>query len=250
MQSIPPSVTLIVAATLTNGIGVSGRLPWRLSREMAYFANLTSFVPHSSPSSSSESADANAKMNAVIMGRKTWDGIPSKFRPLKNRINVVVSREYPSLLQEETTPLVVKTNDIDTACAFPPNDDGSPLVYRRFLIGGAQLYEHALVRSTSTKYQLDRILLTRIVEPAFDECDVFLPEFRSSSQIAVEARSDPLALPESSVTETDEKANWRRASHQELSDWAGFQVPEGVQEEKGVKYVFQMWVHKKAGINV
>ncbi|KAG8776105.1 dihydrofolate reductase [Serendipita sp. 411] len=248
MQSLPPSVTLIVAATLNNGIGVGGRLPWRLSKEMAYFANITSFVPPSS-SSSEEVENVNLR-NMVIMGRKTWDGIPLKFRPLKNRINVVVSRGYPPLFQEESEPLVVKTNDVDEACAFQNGETGSTVVYRRFLIGGAQLYQHALARPISTRYHLDRILLTRIVEPAFDACDVFLPEFRSSSQIAIEIINPEGVSNEAEgqrqINEDEEREEkWRRASHQELSDWAGFQVPEGVQEEKGVKYVFQMWVRRK-----
>lgn len=34
---------------------------------------------------------------------------------------------------------------------------------------------------------------------------------------------------------------WRRASHDELKEYAGFDVPEGIQEEKGVQYEFQMW---------
>lgn len=72
-------LTLIVAATTNNGIGQSGKLPWRLSKEMAHFARVTSNAPE-------------GKMNAVIMGRNTWESIPKKFQPLLKRINVVISR--------------------------------------------------------------------------------------------------------------------------------------------------------------
>lgn len=72
-------MTLIVAATTSNGIGQSNKLPWRLKGEMAYFARVTSRAPPE-------------KVNAVIMGRKSWEGIPKKFRPLKGRRNVVISR--------------------------------------------------------------------------------------------------------------------------------------------------------------
>ena len=51
----------------------------RFRGDMAFFKKITS-----------ETAD-NSKKNAVIMGRKTWDSIPVKFRPLANRINVVLS---------------------------------------------------------------------------------------------------------------------------------------------------------------
>ena len=73
-------LTLIVAATTSNGIGHSSRLPWRLPHEMAYFAHVTSNAPE-------------GKKNVVIMGRKTWESIPPKFRPLKDRLNVVISRD-------------------------------------------------------------------------------------------------------------------------------------------------------------
>ena len=76
-------LTIIVAATLNNGIGQNGRLPWRLSKEMQYFARVTSNAPEGS-------------VNAVLMGRNTWESIPKKFRPLPKRVNVVVSsnRQY------------------------------------------------------------------------------------------------------------------------------------------------------------
>ncbi len=72
-------LTLIVAATISNGIGRNAGLPWRLPQEMAYFARVTSNAPEGTA-------------NAVVMGRNTWESIPIKFRPLKNRINVVISR--------------------------------------------------------------------------------------------------------------------------------------------------------------
>jgi len=72
-------LTLIVAATSTNGIGKGGQLPWRLPKEMAYFAKVTSAAPE-------------GKTNAVIMGRNTWESIPPKFKPLQRRTNIVLSR--------------------------------------------------------------------------------------------------------------------------------------------------------------
>jgi dihydrofolate reductase len=72
------SLTLIVAATVTHGIGRDGALPWKLSREMAYFKRVTSTAPE-------------GLRNSVIMGRNTWESIPRKFRPLAGRVNVVLS---------------------------------------------------------------------------------------------------------------------------------------------------------------
>ena len=72
-------LTVVVAATQSNGIGQSARLPWRLPKEMAYFAQVTSNAPE-------------GRANSVIMGRNTWESIPKKFRPLKGRVNIVISR--------------------------------------------------------------------------------------------------------------------------------------------------------------
>lgn len=70
--------TLIVAQDPSRGIGSKGKLPWRLSKEMRYFAQATTAAPE-------------GKHNAVLMGRTTWESIPKKFKPLKDRLNVVLS---------------------------------------------------------------------------------------------------------------------------------------------------------------
>jgi dihydrofolate reductase len=85
-------LTLIVAATKTNGIGKNGQLPWRLPKEMAYFARVTSHAP-------------DGRTNAVIMGRNTWESIPLQFRPLKKRTNVIISRNPSYTLYVQTLKL-------------------------------------------------------------------------------------------------------------------------------------------------
>jgi dihydrofolate reductase len=72
-------LTIIVAATKSHGIGRDGKLPWRLTKEISYFARITTKAP-------------DECVNAVIMGRKTWESIPTKFRPLPRRMNAIISR--------------------------------------------------------------------------------------------------------------------------------------------------------------
>jgi hypothetical protein len=71
---------IVVAATRKLGIGKGGTMPWKLPGDIAYFKELTT-----------RTADP-AKQNAVVMGRKTWESIPPKFRPLPGRVNIVLSR--------------------------------------------------------------------------------------------------------------------------------------------------------------
>lgn len=75
---------LVVAATEELGIGVLNNLPWRIPKDMAFFKHVTSVIP--------KELENQPVQNAVIMGRVTWESIPTKFRPLDNRFNIVVSR--------------------------------------------------------------------------------------------------------------------------------------------------------------
>lgn len=91
---------------------------------------------------------------------------------------------------------------------------------RVFLIGGSEIYKYGLELGL-----VDRILLTRVVEPDFEECDAYFPDF---------------------TKEKDSEGNliWNLAGHSELSSWADMEVAEGEIEEKNVKYRFEMWVRK------
>ena len=70
-------IAMIVAMDEDGCIGNQGDLPWRLKADMVRFKTLTE-------------ADG---YNAVIMGRKTWDSLPDSFRPLPERVNIVMSRD-------------------------------------------------------------------------------------------------------------------------------------------------------------
>lgn len=147
------SFSIIVAADEANGIGKDGRLPWHLPGDMAFYKRTTISAPE-------------GKTNVVIMGRKTYDSIPAKFRPLKDRINIVLSRalEYR---EDKGTML---TRSLDEALRLAA---GLANVQRVFVIGGGQIYSDALERADCTE-----ILLTR-VHARFD-CDTHLPPFEQA----------------------------------------------------------------------
>ncbi|WVQ75883.1 hypothetical protein IAR50_005517 [Cryptococcus sp. DSM 104548] len=200
-----PSLTAIVAATQENGIGINGGLPWRLPGEMKYFARVTT---GETPSSVAD------KQNVLIMGRKTWESIPTKFRPLKSRRNLVISGKGVDLGNAENSEV---HGSLNSAISALPSGPDAP---RAFLIGGSTLYTTALLSSPSDRPLVDRVLLTRILSQF--ECDAHLEDFASHQ------------------TPSGEKL-WKKCSTQELREWIGWDVEEE-QEEKGIKYRYEMWV--------
>ncbi|QPF76607.1 dihydrofolate reductase [Roseateles sp. DAIF2] len=132
-------VSLIAAVARDGGIGRGNELLARIPEDMARFKALTLGHP-------------------VIMGRKTWDSIPAKFRPLVGRRNLVLSRQSGLVLDgaEAFTSLEAAL----AACA----GDKVPEV---FVMGGAEIYALALPRA-------DRLLLTEL-DTRFDGADAFFP---------------------------------------------------------------------------
>ncbi|KAI0128943.1 dihydrofolate reductase-like domain-containing protein [Xylariales sp. AK1849] len=203
---LPVELTLVLAATRNMGIGRAGTLPWTgLKKEMAYFARVTKRLP---------SGAQSPTLNAVIMGRKTWDSIPPRFRPLKGRLNIVISRSPPEPAAEaanaETDP--VRVSSLEEAVEYV-NSSAPGKVGRVFVIGGAQIYGAALQLE-----EAKRILLTSVVNDF--ECDTFFPL---------------------QLFESPRGGKWAKKSKHELDAWSGETVPEGVQEENGTQYEFQMW---------
>lgn len=68
-------------------------MPWYIPKDLAYFSQVTTNAPAT-------------QVNALFMGRKTWESIPLRFRPLKKRINVVLSRndDYNLCVSFESHP--------------------------------------------------------------------------------------------------------------------------------------------------
>ena len=89
----PRPIYLIVATTQSSsrlGIGLANSLPWpSIKTDMQFFQKVTR---DSRPPSVDPPAGSSNTINAVIMGRKTYESIPSKFRPLSKRLNVIISR--------------------------------------------------------------------------------------------------------------------------------------------------------------
>ncbi|KAK3950397.1 dihydrofolate reductase-like domain-containing protein [Pseudoneurospora amorphoporcata] len=217
MSAILPTIelTLVLAATRDMGIGLNGGLPWTgLKKEMAYFARVTKRLPD-------KQLTGTKALNAVIMGRKTWDSIPPKFRPLKGRLNIVISRSVTSIPSAsekfESDEGPVMASSLEQAINYlRQQQQREHKVGKVFVIGGGQIYGAALVLPKEVS---KRILLTRVLSPEF-ECDTFFP---------LELKDEAAG------------SEWERKSKEELNEFVGEEVPEGVQVENGTEYEYQMW---------
>ncbi|KAG5419601.1 DFR1 [Candida metapsilosis] len=148
-----PKVTIIVAALKPlYGIGNNGGLPWRLRKDMAFFRRVTT-----------RTTDGSAR-NAVIMGRKTWDSIPHRFKPLPDRLNVIMSRSFESKVVDEG---VVHAKTVDDSLKLLEGFN----IERVYVIGGAEIYNEFMKSGL-----VDTVLLTEVEhsEQKDVELDTFL----------------------------------------------------------------------------
>jgi dihydrofolate reductase len=147
------NITLISALTWPGRvIGKDGHLPWKLPADMARFKALT--MGH-----------------AVLMGRKTWESLPPKFRPLPGRLNLVLSRQSDHRATGATDVRNLEQAVEKARMWYDMREsqgEDVPQDAQLFVIGGAQVYELALPRA-------DRLCLT-FVHHAF-EGDARFPAF-------------------------------------------------------------------------
>jgi len=150
-------VSLVAAVARGGVIGREGTIPWRLPEDVARFKMLTIGHP-------------------VVMGRRTWDSLPDRFRPLPGRRNVVVTRNpaWRADGAQHAGSLEEALRLLGTA----------PQV---FVIGGAELYAKALPLA-------DELLLTEI--DANFEGDTFFPSF---DRAAFEEASRELRVSETGI---------------------------------------------------
>lgn len=137
----------LIAATDKNGlIGNNGNLPWKIPEDMEYFKKVTTG-------------------NIVVMGRKTYISIG---KPLKNRINVLVSESILETFNPEKN-LDGYMNDIVVVKSFETILNGYFDTREMYIIGGRSIYAQALEQNIP-----DRILLSKI--DGEYEGDQYMPE--------------------------------------------------------------------------
>ena len=129
-------ISAIVAVDNDWGIGFNGELLEHIPEDLKRFKELTSG-------------------NVVIMGRKTWDSLPTK--PLPNRTNIVISNQKNTILNSSTVRLSLK--DI--------KEDINKIAYDVFIIGGVQIYTELLP-------YCDKVYVTKIFK-SHENVDTYFP---------------------------------------------------------------------------
>ncbi len=140
-------IYLIAAADLKNGIGIKGKLPWNLKRDLRFFQKKTI-----------KTDNANRR-NMVIMGSVTWESLPEGHRPLPGRMNVVLAKS-----KDYDAPGATVAHSIEEALSL-----ADERIEKIFFIGGASVYEQAIKRR-----DIKGIYLTRIKKEF--KCDAFFPK--------------------------------------------------------------------------
>lgn len=137
-------ISIIAALGKNRVLGSGGQLLWRIPDDLKRFKALT--TGHS-----------------VIMGRKTWESLPEKSRPLPNRTNIVVTSQ-----DEYQAPGAHVATSLEDALQKAREDSGNEEI---FVIGGGQLYAEALPH-------VDRLYLTLIDD--VKEGDTFFPPYEQA----------------------------------------------------------------------
>lgn len=150
-------VKLIVAKGANDVIGKDNDLIWHLPADMRFFTQTT-------------------KGHIVIMGRRNWDSIPLKYRPLSDRVNVVITRNAAF-----KDPGCAVFHSIEAALHHYQQAGSSQDI---FIIGGGQIYNHALENDL-----VDEMLVTHIDQDF--EGDTWFPVIDASKWQKTQVMSHP-----------------------------------------------------------
>lgn len=144
-------ITIVVAYGKKFVIGKDGKLPnWKLPADMAHFKELTM-----------DKEAEKYKGSIVVMGRKTYESFPLKYRPLPDRHNYIFSRQeprYQPLPENFYTHVVKSFTDVYWLSDF----DGITSDLKIFVIGGAEIYKTSLSLQKDDVLFVNEIIATEI----------------------------------------------------------------------------------------
>jgi dihydrofolate reductase len=140
-------INLIWAQARQRVIGHQGVMPWHLPEDLAHFKALTLGHP-------------------VVMGRKTWDSLPVRFRPLPGRTSVVITRQQN--WQQNGVESAVSLPNALQICEQIKSSEGAQTA-EVWVIGGAQIYAQALTLAQRVEVtEIDAAIEGDAFAPALD----------------------------------------------------------------------------------
>ena len=136
-----PELILIAAVAANRAIGKDNRLLWQIPADMAHFKSLTNG-------------------HTVLMGRKTWESLPARFRPLPGRRNLVISRQA-----DYSAPGAELAPSIENALTLAADAE------KIFVIGGEEIYRQTLALA-------QRLEITEVHQTP--DADAWFPEITTT----------------------------------------------------------------------
>jgi dihydrofolate reductase len=137
-------ISMVVAAAENNAIGKNKGLLWHLPKDLEFFKKVT-YGHH------------------VLMGRKSYESIPEQFRPLKGRVNIIVTRQ-----QEFTAEGCKIVSNAEEGIQFAKDNGEDELM----ILGGGEIYKQLLNKT-------NKVYLTRVYH-SFPDADTFFPELNEN----------------------------------------------------------------------
>ncbi|MEK7495438.1 MAG: dihydrofolate reductase [Patescibacteria group bacterium] len=148
-------INIIAAIGKNRELGKDNKLLWHIPEDFKRFKDLTSG-------------------HVIIMGRKTYESLPENFRPLPNRVNIVITRDkkftISSRSKKDGNSEVIICNSLEEAIKVSDFEiSASNLNNEVFIIGGASIYEQGIKHA-------DKLYLT-LIDKDYPDADAFFPEY-------------------------------------------------------------------------
>lgn len=210
------NINLIVAHTFKKtpngqyGIGIKNKLPWNIKDDLIHFKKITTLVPN----------DKNIKyVNAVVMGRKTWDSLPSNYKPLPNRINIIITRQDLNINNKNT--IISDWENFESSIInyqdkYNSENIENIMINEIFIIGGQQIYNLAL----KTK-RISKLYITEVYKNI--QCDTFINDYLNKDHTDININK--FALSEVSKFKSVDENIYRFLTYYNIKNFDNVKLP-------------------------
>lgn len=158
--------TLIAACSFpSRGLGKDGTMLWTVREDLRWFNHITTAI------------QGIGNVPVVVMGRKTWESLPEKRRPLPERLNIVLTKSPEKHVNQSRNVIFCKFENLLEIL----KGNGFPIDKNINVIGGGEIYKLFL----ESKLPITTIYITEIYLPKEPEFDAYFPEITNHTLSAV-----------------------------------------------------------------